>query len=278
MERRDFVKSVAIALGGASMTAATACRASGVVSAPRPIGIQLYTLRRLMAAEPERTLAAIAEIGYREVELAGLYGKTPREFRTLLDQNGLRAPSTHLAINLFRNQLPRLIEEAGILGHKWLIAPGLNGSDRTRAGLEAVPPFFNRIGAELQKHGLTFGYHNYNVEFKAVDGIVPMDLLLERTDPKLVKFEADLFWMTDGGADPLTYFARYPGRFALVHVKDRTADGKMVNVGEGAINFAAIFAQASRAGIQHFFVEHDEPPNGIADARVSFEHVRKLLN
>jgi sugar phosphate isomerase/epimerase len=278
MERRDFVKSVAIALGGASMTAATACRASGVVSAPRPIGIQLYTLRRLMAAEPERTLAAIAEIGYREVELAGLYGKTPREFRTLLDQNGLRAPSTHLAINLFRNQLPRLIEEAGILGHKWLIAPGLNGSDRTRAGLEAVPPFFNRIGAELQKHGLTFGYHNYNVEFKAVDGIVPMDLLLERTDPKLVKFEADLFWMTDGGADPLTYFARYPGRFALVHVKDRTADGKMVNVGEGAINFAAIFAQASRAGIEHFFVEHDEPPNGIADARVSFEHVRKLLN
>jgi sugar phosphate isomerase/epimerase len=278
MERRDFVKSVAIALGGASMTAATACRASGVVSAPRPIGIQLYTLRRLMAAEPERTLAAIAEIGYREVELAGLYGKTPREFRTLLDQNGLRAPSTHLAINLFRNQLPRLIEEAGILGHKWLIAPGLNGSDRTRAGLEAVPPFFNRIGAELQKHGLTFGYHNYNVEFKAVDGIVPMDLLLERTDPKLVKFEADLFWMTDGGADPLTYFARYPGRFALVHVKDRTADGKMVNVGEGAINFAAIFAQASRAGIEHFFVEHDDPPNGIADARVSFEYVRKLLN
>jgi sugar phosphate isomerase/epimerase len=103
--------------------------------------------------------------------------------------------------------------------------------------------------------------------------VVPYDLLLHECDPKLVQMEIDIFWMVKGKHDPVKYFAQYPGRFPMVHVKDMTRSGDMVDVGRGAIDFAAIFRQGK---IQHFFVEHDEPTAPMDDARISYEYLRRL--
>ncbi len=113
------------------------------------------------------------------------------------------------------------------------------------------------MGESCREAGLRFGYHNHDFEFETIDGQIPFDVLLDETDPGLVDFELDLFWITKGGEDPLRYFERYPGRFTLCHVKDMAAGGEMVDVGAGGIDFAAIFARAEQAGLKHFFVEHD---------------------
>ena len=105
---------------------------------------------------------------------------------------------------------------------------------------------------------------------------MPYDVMLEECDPQLVKMELDLFWITNGGKDPIAYFDRYPGRFHLCHVKDRTSDGKMVSVGAGVIDFASIFAKSDEAGLKYYVVEHDNPDDAMASARASYQHLSGL--
>ena len=227
-----------------------------------------------METDPERTLAALAEIGYREVELAGLYGLTAREFRTMLDRNGLEAVAGHMPLEAYQTDLEKTLDDAETLGQHWAVIAWIDEKDRTRPRFETLADYFNVVGRAAQKRGMRFAYHNYSYDFKPVGGVLPLNLLLERTDRQLVDFEMDLFWVRSGGKDPREYLARYPGRFPMVHVKDMAADGKMVNVGEGVINFASIFKGAD---IKHYFVEHDEPVDALKDARISYEALRKLI-
>lgn len=135
---------------------------------------------------------------------------------------------------------------------------------------------FNEMGEACRDAGLQFGYHNHDFEFETMEGTTPMDIILEETDPELVVIEMDIYWWIDGGADPLAYIERYPGRFPLCHVKDRTADGEMVDVGDGAIDFAAIFERSDEAGLEHYFVEHDEPEDPMETVQRSYEYLREL--
>ncbi|HEX6060386.1 MAG TPA: sugar phosphate isomerase/epimerase, partial [Gemmatimonadaceae bacterium] len=128
--------------------------------------------------------------------------------------------------------------------------------------------------------GLSFAYHNHEFEFEPTDGVVPYDILLADTDPSLVKMELDLYWATVGGQDPVAMFERHPGRFPLWHVKDARGSGstrEQTAVGEGTIDFRRIFDHGSQAGVQHMFVEADEPADPLALVRTSYENVRRLL-
>ena len=138
---------------------------------------------------------------------------------------------------------------------------------------------FNVAAEAAKAMGLGFGYHNHAWEFEPLpDGTTPFDLLLERCDPDLVKIEMDLFWTVHGGADPLQYFGAYPGRFTCVHVKDRTADGQMVAVGEGVMDYTTILGRAEQAGIEHYFVEHDDPGDDpLGNVQISFETLHGIL-
>ena len=272
MDRRDFLNAIASSVTVTGL--ATAAWPKGMAT---PIGIQLYTVRRLMQSEPERTLTALADVGYREVELAGLYGHSPKDFRAMLDRAGLKAVGGHIGLKDFQTDLEKTLDGAETLGHEWVLVAWIDQTDRTIPRLETIADYFNVIGRAAQKRGIRFAYHNHNYEFKPIDGIVPLDLLLDRTDKQLVDFELDLFWIRSAGKDPLDYFARHPGRFPLVHVKDMAADGKMVNVGEGVIDFGQLFKHADRAGIQHYFVEHDEPTDALKDARKSYSALAKIL-
>ncbi len=275
LDRRDFLRTLPAV--GAALYASDAFRTPAQAGTQvRSIGIQAYTMRSVLSKDLEGTLAAIAKIGYREIEFAGLYGKSPAEMRAILDRVGLTAVSSHHSTEDIRGDWQKTLDGARTLGQSYVVVASVGGNDRTAEGLRAVADDFNKAGEAANKAGLRFGYHNHDFEFKPVDGLLPYDVLLERCDPSLVIMEMDLFWIVNGGQDPLRYFAKYPGRFPLVHAKDRTAGGEMVNVGKGVIDFRDIFAHATQAGIRHVFVEHDNPPSPVDDARVSFQALRRL--
>ena len=241
------------------------------------IGIQLYTLRALLSEDVAGTLAQVAEIGYRTVEFAGLYGLTPREMRRTLDAVGLRAVSSHAGVNDIRGDWTSFLEGAQELGQDFVFVPSIPESERTPEGLRKLADDFNRAGEMAVSAGLHFGYHNHAWEFVALpDGTIMMDLLLERTEPRLVDWQMDIFWTVDGGCDPMAYLESHAGRVTSVHGKDRTPDGQMVDVGKGVIDFAMILPRAEELGMLHAFVEHDMPDAPIESVRHSFNALNAL--
>lgn len=275
MERREFVQTMA----GAGL--AIAC--TGISRAPRAarldkIGIQLYTVRDQMKADFEGTLARVAEIGYKEVEFAGYFNHSPADVKAILDHHGLSAPSTHIA---FENddQWKTALDTAKMIGHEYIVMPWIPAERRkTLDDWKNFAQVFNRAAQMAHDAGIQFAYHNHDFEFPKLDGQVPYDVLLQNTDPKLVQLEIDLYWITKAGQDPLAYFSRWPGRIPLVHVKDSAGppEHKMVDVGQGKIDWKRIFAKREQAGIKHFFVEHDQPPQPFADIAVSFNNLKSL--
>ena len=283
--RRSFLRATGGILGGLVMAPGVsvlqALRGGGIAPRNRApildrIGIQLYTVRKLMARDAGGTLGKLAEIGYKEVELAGLYGKSAREMRGLLDHNQLAAPSSHIGTVEMRGDWERTLGDAATLGQRYITCAWIDEADRTPYGYRKIAELFNRSAAAAKKAGLQFCYHNHDFEFERMGDTVPYDLLLTECDPDLVKMEMDIYWLVKGGRDPVEYFKWYPGRFPLVHVKDMDSSGRMVDVGKGVIGFRGIFQHAAQAGIEHYFVEHDEPKDPIATARASFDYLNAL--
>ncbi|HET9152250.1 MAG TPA: sugar phosphate isomerase/epimerase [Gemmatimonadales bacterium] len=241
------------------------------------IGLQLYTVRSLLAKDFEGTLEQVAKIGYKEVEFAGYFDRTPAQVRKLLDHLGLRAPSAHIPLESLQTDWARTLDAAEALGHEYLVVAWLDQRDRNSlAALGRTMDTFNKAGDEAWDRRIRFAYHNHDFEFTPVDGRLPYDVLLAGTDPRYVNFEMDLYWITKGGQDPLAYFQKYPGRFPMVHVKDMAAGQAMVDVGKGRIDWARIFAKRKEAGIRHYFVEHDEPPDPIASITASYRYLKGL--
>jgi len=275
MERREFLGTAsAIALGAVLPPACRTARGAKI----EKIGIQLYTVRDQMKADFEGTLAHIAQIGYKEVEFAGYFDHTPADVKAILDRHGLAAPSTHIGLGEM-DDWKKALDTAKAVGHEYVVVPWIPQEKRmTLDGWKNVASVFNRAAQMAKDAGLQFAYHNHDFEFPKMDGQVPYDVLLQSTDAKLVQLEIDLYWITKGGQDPLTYFARWPGRIPLVHVKDGGAapEYKMADVGQGKIDWKRIFAKRDQAGIKHYFVEHDQPPQPFDDIATSYNYLKGL--
>ncbi len=245
-----------------------------------PIGIQLYTVRNQFSRDPEGTLARLGEIGYREVEFAGYPPGTAPEVRTMLQRHGLTAPSSHVGLRAVDDAWQRTLDFAAAVGQRFVTVPSFGGPDRqTLDGIKRVAARFNQAAEAARKQGLGFSYHNHDFEFVPVEGAVPFDVLLTETDPKLVTFEMDLYWITKAGKDPLDYFAKWPGRFPQVHVKDMDATPRkfFADVGSGTIDFPRIFRKAKQAGIRHYYYEQDQTPGDpLVSAEASFRYLRSL--
>lgn len=277
MKRRTILK------GAAALAVAPWLSACGGESKPangkrlERIGIQLYTVRDQMAEDVPGTLQALAEIGYDEVEFAGYFDHTPGEIRGFLDATGLVSPSAHVRLDDIRDTPEQLIETAQTLGQDYLALGWLAPEERVtlddyRRHIDLVAGF----GEKCRDAAIQFAWHNHDFEFEALEDQRPMDLILDSTDPQLVQVELDLYWITKAGADPFEYFERYPGRFPLSHVKDMAADASMADVGDGTIDFAAIFAKSDLAGIKHYYVERDDSKETLKTAARSYKAVSEL--
>ena len=281
LSRRDFLGAAAVGTAALAVPrAAEALIPSSLLrsSAPQPIGIQLYTVRDLMQKDVQGTLKQIAGIGYREVEFAGLFAKKPETVAKWLTEDKLTSPSSHIPLDRLKSNLQGVVDETRTLGNTIVVCPWIDQTMRKTADdWHTIAGDLNKAGEGLKRAGLQLAYHNHDFEFvKLPSGEMAYDILLTDCDPKLVKMEMDLFWITKGGQDPLAYFAKWPGRFPCVHVKDMTGKGDMVNVGEGTIDWAKIFAKRREAGIEHFFVEHDNPKSPLADVKVSYTYLARM--
>ena len=249
------------------------------------IGVQLYTVRSLLPGDFDGTLARIAEIGYREVEFAGYFGRTPLQVREALQRAGLTAPSAHVPYEAIEEGWDATLHTARLIGHEYLVCAWIpEERRRTLDDWHQVAARLDQAATAARTAGIQLAYHNHSYEFVPVAGRLPYDVLLEATDSALLQLELDVFWITFGGGDPLDYFARYPGRFPLVHVKDMqrkptpdvAPERVMTDVGKGTIDWKRVFRHAGQAGIKHYFVEHDEPPVPLQSLRASYTYLKQL--
>ena len=290
MNRRTFI--------GTSVAATVATKTSWAAAFPKslsPIGVQLYTVRDAMKSDFEGTIAKVAAVGYKEVEFAGYFDHPPKDIRAILEKNGLTSPSCHVPYSTVEMMWPQALEAAHTIGHKLIVNPWIDEQQRNSPdGWKRAADLFNKAGEAAHKAGIQFAYHNHTFEFQpaaSIDGKLPYDYLLKQCDPKLVKMELDLCWISVAGKDPIAYFNNNPGRFPAVHVKDikqlpspedaptASPDKQasfLTEVGSGIIPWKDIFANAGKAGIQHYFVEHDNPSDAFRSIKVSYDFLSKL--
>lgn len=283
MNRRNALGLLGGGLLGLAWTGSASSRIAARVtpgtgllpSAIDPLGIQLYTLRGGMADGVEATLDLVANIGYREVEFAGYFGRTPAQIRSALRASGLSTPSAHVSLEAVEQEAT--LAAAAEIGHQWLVVPSLPpGVGQTQNDWARLGERFARIGRTAQSWGLRIAYHNHDTELHPLDGEVPLEVFLAASDPALVHLQADLFWLAQGGVDPVAFLTRWPGRVPMVHVKDRGLNGEMVDIGTGTLDWRGILRVAPVAGIRHWFVEHDNPANAEAFARTAHAYLKDL--
>jgi len=281
IDRRSFLSTASQSvIGAVVLTALNRVKGEAATNKLGSIGVQLYTVRAEMEKDFEGSLEKIAAIGYKEVEFAGYYNKSPKDIQAVLNRCGLTAPSAHMPLADIQTKLDQTVETVKAVGHQFLICPYLEDKDRrTLDDYKRHAETFNRAGEACRKAGIQFGYHNHNFEFEAKDRKLPYDLLLEETDKDLVKMELDLYWISKAGQDPIAYIDKHNGRFVLFHVKemDKTPKRGITEVGRGVIDFKSIFAKTPKGAIKHYFVEQDTCPGSPFDSiKVSIDYLKQL--
>jgi len=289
MNRRTFLETAAT-ISAATLFSSRFGWAAGEHKINK-VAVQLYTVRDLMKDDFEGTIAKVAQIGYKEVEFAGYFGRTAQQVKDILTKNGLTAPSTHVQYDELDDKFPSVIEFSKTVGMSYIICPWIPEDVRKSPDIwKQASEKFNKCGEQTKKAGMQFGYHNHWFEFLPIDGKLPYDELLKDCDASLVKMEMDLCWIIAAGGEPVKYFEKYPGRFPLVHVKDLktkpnvTSGGAqnygdtvdLTEVGSGIIDWKKIFAHSQQAGIKHYIVEHDHPKQPIESITKSYQYLSNL--
>ena len=282
VSRRTFLQQSLTAIAGSNVLLrggfATGCSPASSSQRIDAVGLQLYTVRDEMQKNVEATLARVAQIGYKEVEFAGFFGRSAQQIADTLKANGLRSPASHVQYD--PATWDKTLADSKAIGNEYVVIPWIPEPQRTDAGIKQLGENLNNAAVAANKAGLKLAYHNHDFEFKPLaNGKLIYDYLLETTDPKLVLMEMDLYWINRGGADPLAYWKKYPGRFQLVHVKDMAPDQKMTDVGSGTLPWAKYFHERALGGVKHFFVERDDAAStGDAFAAItrSFNYLNTL--
>ncbi len=283
MKRRDFIRKTAAGLSVAALSPAI-FHACGTGHDPlRDFGIIAGLVKRNMEENPEETLIRLSEMGYRKLEFGGTFGMEKEDLKTLLKKLNIKpvAGGTSMA-SLQGDGLLKAIEEQLEMDKQYLVCywPWMHsGEVIDQSDLDFTVEQFHRIGEACNKHGIRFAFHNHDKEFGKVDDRVIYDYFLEYTDPELVTMEMDIYWVTVGGADPVEYIKKYPGRFELLHVKDSYDPSERKSfacVGEGVIDFEKILRLRETGGFKHLIVEKDGAEHGLRCARTSIEHLRSL--
>jgi sugar phosphate isomerase/epimerase len=275
MHRRSFLAALGLAACAPRATLASGRRL-------KRVGIQLYSLRDDARRDLERTLADIAAIGYKDLELLGSmnnFGMPPARLRSVLDSNGLRAPSTHVGGNAL-DELDRQLDDARTLGHEYVIVASLPiTGTRTLDDYRRWADRFNESGRRARERGVWIGFHNHANDFTRIDGVVPYDILMERTDAAVVRMQLDTGNIAMAGLDPHEYMRRFGPRYWSFHIKDVPTLGAThdTELGKGAIDFKRLLASIDRIDEKHLFVEQETYPGApVESMRRDFEFISRL--
>ena len=286
--RRNFIKTSGILTAGLLVETDLFSLAKS-----KKIGLQMYTMRKyITTVNAASVLQKIAAIGYRELEIFGysskdkFWGLEAKEFKALLKANGLKAPAAHIAFENFltgkdEDELRLTCDTAKTVGNKYVVVAWLDEKYRKSIDdYKLIAEKLNKAGRIAKTYGLQLAYHNHDFEFSGLPGdTTGYDIILQNTDPLLLKMELDLYWAVKAGKDPIELFKANPGRFPLWHIKDMDkTTASFTEVGAGSINFASIFEHKKLAGLQHFFIEQDEVKKELFESiGESFKYVDKNL-
>ncbi len=280
--RRDFLKAVGATAMAPSLLGCARAGAETRETAPplAGIGVQLYMLRAAMRTDPEGTVARIAELGYREVEWWGNWGRTPAQVRAMLDANGLTAPSAHVGIEALQDErLVATLDAAATIGHRTLVVASTAANQRGSADAwKRIGGILSDAGRAAAGRGIRTGYHNHDYEFVQHDGQTALDILVGASDPAVVDLEVDCYWAHKAGVDPIGLIRRHRERVTMLHLKDGTAapDVRETELGAGVIPWRALLEVALSQRVTHVFVERDEPPDAWTSARAGREYLRTI--
>jgi sugar phosphate isomerase/epimerase len=317
MNRRDFLQMTA------ALSATGMLNARCTWPAPRKlkkIGIQLFSLPKLLESDFRGAIKLLSDMGYREIEMygpypfsvpsaierwnmvtpslgfkgSGYFGNTIEEVKTILNDFEITAPSIHVDLETLQTRMEDVGEAGEILGHKYAGIAAIPEERRINLdGYKSMADEFNILGEKAKNAGLKFIYHNHGYGLKEMEGQIPLNVVLERTDPGLVFLEMDLFWTTAGGANPVDYLNLYPGRYQLLHIKDMkervrfSGDGGnsdqwielfpyMTTAGKGILDLPSIIATARQNGVRHFIVEQDMVSQPELALRESIDYLKSL--
>lgn len=258
--RRKFLQQTAMASIALSLPFGNSLMAmhGGVNS----FGIQLWSVKDALSKDPKGVLKQLASFGYKKIEsfegAQGMFwGMKNTEFKKWMDDLGMQLVSSHCDNT---KDFERKAAEAGAIGVKYLIC-AYKGPQKSIDTFKVFADEFNKCGEIAKKHGLRFAYHNHDYSFKAMDGVLPQDVMMDHTDKNLVDYEMDMYWTVLAGVDPVAYMKKHPGRFKAVHVKDMIATGSKHEscvIGKGTIDYKKLLPQVAAQGVEHMIIEQEE--------------------
>jgi len=223
-------------------------------------------VKNALGKDPKAVLKQLSSDGYKQIESfegsKGMFwGMSNTDFKKYMDDLGMTIISSHCDIT---KDFEKKAGEAAAIGMKYLLSPYI-GVQKTVDDYKKIAEQFNRSGAICKKAGIRFGYHNHDHDFKVVDGQPAMDIYLQNTDPALVDFEMDIYWVVTAGQDPEAWIKKYKNRFRLCHIKDRikgtTEKDASCILGQGSIDFPKILKTAKKNGMQYYIVEQERYDN-----------------
>jgi sugar phosphate isomerase/epimerase len=279
--RRDFLRNAALLMAGGLIIRPEMASASVPAKGKKAIGLQLYSVREAMRTDAKGTLKQVADIGFKTLETASygdgkIYGMEPKEFRKYVKDLGMKVTGAHLGGPRYTKDQhaeamewwKKAIEDHKAAGITWMIKPSMP-IPTTLSELQVWCDYYNAIGAEVKKAGMKYGFHNHAREFEKIEGKIMFDYMVENTDPKLVMYELDVYWVKKGGYEPVDYMKKYPDRITVLHIKDEEEIGA-----SGTIDFKPIFETAYANKVKEFYVEVErynfEP---IESVRKSYEYL-----
>ncbi|MEW9503196.1 sugar phosphate isomerase/epimerase family protein [Jeotgalibacillus marinus] len=239
------------------------------------IAVQMYSLRNECEQDFIGTLKKVAGLGFDGVELAGYGGLSAGELRDVLENLGLKAASSHVPLESLENDVEEVIRYQKELGNSHIVCPILPRDRNSRKDYENLIETLNTVGEMCHKDGITLSYHNHDFELLPFeDGVKPLEMILEETNPKWVKAEFDVYWLKKAGEDPVEWLTRYQDRTPLIHLKDMTTDGEQffAELGTGGVNMGAILQHISTVPVEWWIIEQDQ------SRTTPFESIEKSIN
>jgi sugar phosphate isomerase/epimerase len=296
MNRRTFLQTTGL-MSAATLLSVPSC------AEPAPkykMGLQLFGVREDMAKDPIGTLKAVQAMGYEDFEVYGfdaekveIYGHKCAHFKTILDDLDLTATSGHFSFHPFLDKpaddLVRFTDQciagARAIGLPYITWPWMAPEQRTLETYKRLPEMLNGIGEQVTAAGLGFTYHNHDFEFTDYDGVNGYDIILEETDPKLVKLQMDMYWVMHSSKEtPKELIKRQPGRFVMWHIKDmHKVSRDYTELGNGSIDYVDILPDPVASGLEYYYLEQGgnfthNPLRSAADSAAYFkEHLQRFL-